>query len=124
MTSAPAAIASSRAWLQRSLGEPGDQVKAARRAVIVSAAVVLACATVLIADYAVGVWRNAGQTARIVELEERTGADAEVAAELHEERKRQTDESLARETRGRVLAWILRSCARARASALMAGLPT
>ena len=101
------AIASGRAWLQRSLGEPGDQVKAARRVAIVSAAAVLVCATVLIVDYAVGIWRNAGQTARIVELEGRTGADAEMAAELHEERKRQTDESLARETRGQLLAWVL-----------------
>ena len=29
------------------------------------------------------------------------------APQLEEERKRQTDESLARETRGRVLAWVL-----------------
>ena len=107
MSATPAAIGSGRVWLRRSLGGPAEQLKTARRVALASGAVVILCATVLIGDYAVGAWRGAGQTARIVELEEQTGTDAEVAARLHEERKQQTDESLARETRGRVLAWVL-----------------
>ena len=107
MTSVPPAIGSGRAWLRRSLGEPAEQLRTARRLAIASGLGVLVCTTALIADYAVGAWRAGAEKARIVELEGQTGGDAEVAAVLHEERKGQTDASLARERRGRVLAWVL-----------------
>ena len=107
MTSLPSALVRGRGWLEGHVGGADEQRRLARRIAVVTGVVVLACTTVLIVDYAVGVWRTAGQTARIVELEGQTKGDAEMAAVLHEERKRQTDESLARETRGRVLAWVL-----------------
>ncbi len=107
MTSALAAITSGRAWLERSLGEAGDQMRTARRVAIGSAALVLVCTTILIADHAMALWRAPGETARVEELEGQTKGDAAIAAPLHDERKRQTDVSLGRETRGRVLAWML-----------------
>jgi NADH:ubiquinone oxidoreductase subunit E len=107
MSATPTAIGSGPAWLRRKVGEATEQMKLARRIAIVSGTVVVVCTAVLIADYAVGAWRTARQTARIVELEGQTKGDAEVAAVLHDERKAQTDESLARETRGRALAWVL-----------------
>ena len=107
MTTALAAISSGRAWLERSLGETGDQMRIARRVAVGSAAVVLVCTTLLIADHAVALWLAPGETARVEELEGQTKGDAAIATPLHDERKRQTDVSLARETRGRALAWIL-----------------
>jgi NADH:ubiquinone oxidoreductase subunit E len=44
---------------------------------------------------------------RIERLEAQTKTDSAIAAPLHDERKRQTDVTLARETRSRVFAWIL-----------------
>jgi NADH:ubiquinone oxidoreductase subunit E len=107
VTSLPSALVRGRGWLERHVGGADEQRRLAGRIAVVAGVAVLVCTAVLIVDYAVGVWRTAGQTARIVELEGQTKGDAEMAAVLHEERKRQTDESLARETRGRVLAWVL-----------------
>jgi NADH:ubiquinone oxidoreductase subunit E len=107
MMSALAAITDSRAWLRRSLAAIEDQLRVARRVAIASGAVALLCTTVLIADHAIAVWRASAEKALIVELEEQTKDDAEIATQLHDERKQQTDASLTREARGRVLAWIL-----------------
>ena len=107
MTSAIPAITRGRDWLQRSLGSADDQLRIARRAAIASGAVALLCTTVLIADHAIAVWRAPAEKALVVELEGQTKANAEIAAQLHDERKQQTDVSLSRETRGRILAWIL-----------------
>jgi NADH:ubiquinone oxidoreductase subunit E len=96
-----------RIRLQRSLGEAGDQRRTARHLALASGVVVVACTLFLIGDHAVGVWQGVRQTVSIKALEEQTKGDAEVAARLHEERKEQTDASLARETRGRALAWVL-----------------
>jgi NADH:ubiquinone oxidoreductase subunit E len=107
MTSALAAIDHGRAWLQRSLGTPDDQMRLARRIALASGGVALVCTTVLILDHAIAVWRAPAEKALIVDLEGQTKGDAEIAVQLHEERKQQTDGSLARETRGRAFAWIL-----------------
>ena len=107
MTSARAAITGSRAWLRRSLATTDDQTRIARRVALVSGLVTLACTAVLIAGHALAVWRAPTEKATIVQLEGQTKEDAEIAAELHDERKRQTDASLAHETRERALAWIL-----------------
>lgn len=107
MTSALAAITHGRAWLRSSLATTDDQLRVARRVALVSSAVALLCTTLLITDHAVAVWRAPGEKASIVELEGQTKGDAEIASRLHDERKQQTDVSLARETRGRILAWIL-----------------
>jgi len=80
---------------------------AARRVAIGSAVVVLVCTSALVADQAVAARRASAEKARIERLEAQAKTDSAIAAPLHEERKRQTGVSLARETRGRVLAWIL-----------------
>jgi Flp pilus assembly protein TadB len=80
---------------------------AARRVAIGSAVVVLVCTGALVADHAVAAWRAAAEKRRIERLEAQTKTDSAIAAPLHDERKRQTDVTLARETRSRVFAWIL-----------------
>jgi NADH:ubiquinone oxidoreductase subunit E len=107
MTAAATAIARGRAWLEHAVGGAEEQARVARRIVVASGAVLVLSTVVLVGDYAVSVWREAGQTARIVEMEGQTKEDAEMAALLHEERKGHTDGTLARETRGRALAWVL-----------------
>jgi NADH:ubiquinone oxidoreductase subunit E len=82
-------------------------MKVARRVAVASGAVALLCTTILIFDHAIAVWRASSEKALIVELEGQTKEDAEIATKLHDERKEQTDGSLARETRGQILAWIL-----------------
>ena len=79
----------------------------AHRVAVGSAVAVLVCTSALVADHAVAAWRAAAEKSRIERLEGQAKADAAIAAPLHDERKRQTDVSLARETRGQVLAWIL-----------------
>ncbi len=107
MTAALAAITGSRTWLRRSLATTDDQMRVARRVALVSGVVALVCTAVLIVDHALAVWRAPAEKATIEELEGQTKEDAEIATQLHDERKRQTDASLARETRERALAWIL-----------------
>ena len=80
---------------------------AARRVAIGSALVALVCTGALVADHAVAVWRARAEKSRIERLEAQAKTEAAIAAPLHDERKRQTGVSLARDTRGRVLAWIL-----------------
>ena len=80
---------------------------AARRVAIGSALVALVCTGALVADHAVAVWRARAEKSRIERLEAQAKTEAAIAAPLHDERKRQTDLSRARETRGRVFAWIL-----------------
>jgi NADH:ubiquinone oxidoreductase subunit E len=107
MSATPTAIGSGPAWLRRVLGEAHDQMRVARGLAVAAMVVVFVATSVLIATHIAYVWNAGADEARIVELEGRTKGDPEVAARLHEERKRQTDASVARETRGRVLAWVL-----------------
>jgi NADH:ubiquinone oxidoreductase subunit E len=58
-------------------------------------------------DYTAGTMRDDLDEVLILALEERVQRDATLAPELEATRKRQTDASLARETRGRDLAWVL-----------------
>jgi NADH:ubiquinone oxidoreductase subunit E len=80
---------------------------AVRRVAVGSAVAALVCASALLADHAVAAWRATSEKTRVERLEAQAKTDAATASPLHDERKQQTDASLARETRGRVLAWIL-----------------
>jgi NADH:ubiquinone oxidoreductase subunit E len=84
-----------------------DGVQVARRAAVTSAVVALFCTTGLVADHLVASWRAPAEKSRIERLEARTKTDPTLASSLHDERKRQTDVTLGRESRGRVLAWLL-----------------
>jgi NADH:ubiquinone oxidoreductase subunit E len=64
------------------------------------------CVALLIGDHTLAVWRSSGEASRVEQLEEHR-SDAEAALRLHEERERQTAASVARETRGRIAAWLL-----------------
>jgi NADH:ubiquinone oxidoreductase subunit E len=107
MSATPTAIGRAPVWLRRILGGASGQTRVAHRLAVASAVVVFVAATVLIATHVAYVWGARDEKARIVTLEEQTKDDPEVAARLHDERKRQTDASLARETRSRALAWAL-----------------
>jgi NADH:ubiquinone oxidoreductase subunit E len=65
------------------------------------------CVALLIGDHAIAAWRSAGQASLVRELGEQSKSDEEAALRLHQERERQTAASLARETRGRIAAWLL-----------------
>jgi len=80
---------------------------AARRVAVGSAVAALVCTSALVADHAVAAWRAPAEKSRIERLEAQAKTEAALATPLHDERKRQTDLSLARETRSRVFAWIL-----------------
>lgn len=99
------------------------QRKIASGAGLVFALIALACTVVLVADYSAAQRDLADDKSRIARLEGQTGTDVEAAALLHDERERQTEVTLVRETRNRVLAWLLLAtvalaitCARWRAS--------
>jgi len=91
----------------RPLSVGADRARLARRVGRRAAVVALGCVVVLLVDHAIAVVRSPGETGRVVQLEEQTKGDATVAAQLHQERERQTDASLARELRGRIAAWLL-----------------
>jgi len=83
------------------------QAKIARRLVVLSAVLALACGLLLIVDLTVASLRAPAEASRIEELEEQTKSDPEAAAKLHDERERQTNASLARKARGRAASWVL-----------------
>jgi NADH:ubiquinone oxidoreductase subunit E len=72
-----------------------------------SAGVAGLCAVWLLVDHTAGTLREEVDKDLILALEERVQRDATLAPELEAKRKRQTDASLARESRGRDLAWVL-----------------
>jgi NADH:ubiquinone oxidoreductase subunit E len=82
-----------------------DAQKVAGRLAVASAALVVLLAGYLIADYAVAAVRAAAENERIESLEAGAKTEAAMAGELHAERERQTDASLARKKRSRVVAW-------------------
>ncbi len=81
--------------------------RAAKAATVLAGFAVLASTVLLVADAAVARWRATADVERIEALEEQVKSNAEVAAELEEERERQTETSLARETAQQYLAWVL-----------------
>ncbi len=81
--------------------------RATKAATVVAGVAVLASTVLLVADAAVAAWRAPANVERIESLEEQVKSNAQVAAELEEERKRQTETSLVRETAQQYLAWIL-----------------
>ncbi len=83
------------------------QRRIAGAAGLAAAVVMLVCTAWLIADHAAAVGRAEADAQRIAELEERAQTDAAAAPVLEAERQRQTDLSLARDTRGYRLAWVL-----------------
>jgi len=87
--------------------ERDRQMTIARRLSIASGAAVLACMALLIGDYVVAVVRAPGEAEWVKELEAQVKTDADVAAQLHDERERQTNARIARKTRGRWAGWVL-----------------
>ncbi len=87
--------------------EPQRQRKLARGLGVASGLVVLVCLLWLIVDFAVTVGRAPSEKGLVEELETQVKTDFEIATALHEERERQTQVSLTREDRNRVLAWVL-----------------
>jgi NADH:ubiquinone oxidoreductase subunit E len=73
----------------------------------VSVFVALVAVGGLVADHVGALRRAPAVTRRVQGLEEEVKTDSGKASTLHDERKLQTDHSLARERRGRVLAWVL-----------------
>lgn len=98
-----------RALLARGRPLPAGETAARRawRGAQVAGVVAALCVLVLLGDHLVAVASATGDAARIAALESQVGEDAAVAAQLHEERERQTAASLARERRGRLAAWLL-----------------
>jgi NADH:ubiquinone oxidoreductase subunit E len=84
-----------------------QQLRSARRLGAMSALLALVCVVTLVADYVVAVGRAPAQTRQVQGLENAARVDASKAAALLDERKLQTAQSLARDRRGRVLAWVL-----------------
>lgn len=78
---------------------------------VLSGLIALGCTVFLISDHAAGVKRALAGSARITELEQQVKVEAASAPLLEEERKRQTEESLQRQTRNRRLAWTLLAAA-------------
>lgn len=91
----------------RPLSAGVERAEPMRRAARGAALVALVCVLVLAVDHAIAVVRAPGETIRIRRLEEQTKEDPAAAAELHRERERQTQVSLARQARGRIAAWLL-----------------
>jgi NADH:ubiquinone oxidoreductase subunit E len=85
----------------------GEQLKLARRLGAASALVALVSVGTLVADHVVAVGRAPAEKSRVQALEAEVKTKAGIAATLHDERKQQTTLSLARDSRGRALAWLL-----------------
>jgi NADH:ubiquinone oxidoreductase subunit E len=83
------------------------QARIAFRLGVASAIVCLVCILLLIGDHIVTVGRAPADKSRVEALEAGVKTDAGVAETLHTEREQQTNVSLARKTRRRVLAWVL-----------------
>jgi hypothetical protein len=83
------------------------QATIARRLVVVSAVVSLACILVLIADWGVAVRRAPAELEQVKQLQEQAKTDPAIAETLHEKQERRTEASLGRENRGRIAAWVL-----------------
>jgi NADH:ubiquinone oxidoreductase subunit E len=82
-------------------------VKNAKRLGWVSAAVIVACLVMLVGEYVLTLMAEPGNKRVVDDYITQAKTDAEVAQLLHDERDRQTAVSLARQTRGKVAAWIL-----------------
>jgi len=87
--------------------ERARQRKLALRLGLVSAVVMAACTLVMVGDHVGVVARAAAEKNRVEDLEAQVKAEAAAAEALHGERERQTDASLRREARNRILAWLL-----------------
>jgi NADH:ubiquinone oxidoreductase subunit E len=87
------------------------QLMVARRLRGASALVVLLATIALVADHVAARRRAPLEQERVQGLEQSVKTDAKASTALHEERKRQTESSLGREARGRVLGWALLAAA-------------
>jgi NADH:ubiquinone oxidoreductase subunit E len=85
----------------------GRRPTAARR-LGAAAGLVAALATIaLLADHFIAANRASVDKARVQALEASVKTDAAVSAALHDERRHQTESSLGRDGRGRLLSWVL-----------------
>ena len=83
------------------------QLRMARGLGTVSVLVALVALVGLLADHVVALRRAPAERSRVQGLEEEVKTDARKASALHDERKQQTDRSVARDRRGRALAWVI-----------------
>ncbi len=81
--------------------------RAAKVATVLAGVAVLISTGMLLADAAVARWRATSNVERIEAFKEQVKSNAEIAAELEEEKKQQTETTLAREAAQRSLAWVL-----------------
>jgi NADH:ubiquinone oxidoreductase subunit E len=80
---------------------------AARRLGAAAVLVAALATTALLADHLLAARRASANAARIQALEASVKTDADEAAALHEERRKQTASSLGRDGRARLLSWLL-----------------
>lgn len=85
----------------------GEQLKQVLWLGAAAALVAFVSVGVLVADHVVATGRASAERSRVLELEQQVKTAPGMAATLHDERKRQTALSLARERRDRALAWVL-----------------
>jgi NADH:ubiquinone oxidoreductase subunit E len=83
------------------------QRKVSLRLSLASAFVILVGAGLLIGDHVATTLRAPSEKSRVEGLVEQVKTEPEVAELLHDERERQTNVSLARKSRSRVVAWVL-----------------
>jgi NADH:ubiquinone oxidoreductase subunit E len=74
---------------------------------VASGLTVLGCVVWLIGDFAVATARAPEDLERVEAFEAQVKTDAETATKLHEERERQTGNSIVRRDRSRGIAWVL-----------------
>lgn len=87
--------------------ERDQQLSRAKRLGIVSGAMIVLCLVLLIGDYVLAVMAEPGNKRVVDEYVTQVKTDPEAAQLLHDERDQQTAVSLARQTRGKVAAWVL-----------------
>ena len=87
--------------------ERDKQLTNARRLAIASGALIVVCLVLLIGEYVLTLTATPGNERVVDEYVTRVKTEFEAAQLLHDERDRQTAVSLARETRGKVAAWVL-----------------
>jgi NADH:ubiquinone oxidoreductase subunit E len=83
------------------------QLRNAKRLGIVSGVVVVLCLFLLIGEYVLTLTAEPGNKRVVDEYVTQVKTDAEAAQLLHDERDRQTAVSLARQSRGKIAAWVL-----------------
>jgi len=77
------------------------------RAGLIAGTVAVVCLLLLVGDWALALHRASADGSRVATLVDAVKTDPAVAKQLDEERERQTNASIRRKARARVLAWVL-----------------